>query len=456
MANICSSAVLALVLAVGAGGQALAQTSDLAAEVTLLRRQAERLQAQSEQLQAQSDEVNRRLDALSRQLTEERSARSTAEAEVQIARQVETAEFSRKADLPPQIQTRDRNTAIVGAPGPVGRALQAAGSDFELLAAGDSAKVSIRLSKDMATTQLLGGPEGPATTERLSFAVSAPTNKKDPRSDIFTSDGFSNDFELRIGWGRYTRTIRNPLLYKPAQDMIDEARGPCRVKAEKLAGEKQAEALKVCNAPTIGSGSFIRAAYDDPETAVRKHAEFLGLIFPDGAFAYGIEGRVGYKKHEFVDLTALKVEDDTLSPWGLRVYYGVMPKALQSFTVSLDYAEGKKDAKAGVICPPGSGGPVTCLSGALGPPKEETRHIGALEYRELFPLPETWLVRGVGLAAQVSHDWKNDRTVFDLPIYLVPDAKQNFIGGVRLGWNSEDHDLVAGVFVSSAFGTRPQ
>jgi hypothetical protein len=150
------------------------------------------------------------------------------------------------------------------------------------------------------------------------------------------------------------------------------------------------------------------------------------------------------------------MEDDTLTPWGVRAYYGFIPKPLTSFTGSIDYTEGKKDAKAGVICPLGAGMALKCLSGALGPPKKEERLNLALEYRQMFVLPQDWLLKGVGVAAQVAHDIKNDRTVLDLPIYLVPDAKQNFTGGIRLGWNSEDHDVVAGVFVSSAFGTRPQ
>lgn len=443
-----ASAGLALALAVLAPSAATAQSQDLALQLNALKAQVEENMRQGEALRKQVEE-------LTKQLGTEQSAR--ADRDIQAQAEVETRQVAaqRSESVAPERDFPSSKAAIAAAPGPVGRALQAAGSNFELLAAGDSAKISIRLTQDLAETHLGGTAEGLATTKRVSFVLSAPTNKKDPRSDVFTSDGFPTDFEARLGFNWYRRTLRNPILYEPAKQAIVAAREACKARAEKFGDAKVKEAaLKECDATTTG-GAFVRQAYGG-QLGVDKEREYLRLIFPPGGIAYGIEARAGYKQHDFVDLSALKMEDDTLTPWGVRAYYGYLPRPLQSFTASVDYAEGKKDAKSGVLCPPGAGVAVTCLSGALGPPKKEERLIAAFEYRELFPLPQTWLLKGVGVAAQVSHDLKNDRTVLDLPIYLVPDAKQNFLGGVRLGWNSEDHDIVAGVFVSSAFGTRPQ
>jgi hypothetical protein len=442
-------ASLCLVLATSSLAPAIAsaQPADVAAELRAVKSELEESRRRNAALEA-------RLATLERLVDTERSAR--AEADVRDAGHAEAVQAA-AAQSESVLSDRDlpgSQTAITAPPGPVGRALQAAGSNFELLAAGDAAKVSIRLTQEIARTDFNGSIEGPATVTRASLSLSAPTNKKDPRSDVFTSDGFSSDFEARLGLNWYKRTLRLP-TYEPALAMVADARAFCNTRAEKISDAKHKEAaVKECASTTI-SGTWIRQAYGGA-LGVAKEREYLGLLFPPGGAAYGIEGRAGYKRHEFVDLTALKLEDDTLTPWGVRAYYGVLPKPLQSFTGSVEYAEGKKDAKAGVVCPPGTGSNVTCVSGALGPPKKEERLTLAFEYRELFPLPQDWLLKGVGVAAQVAHDVKNDRTVVDLPIYLVPDAKQNFTGGVRLGWNSEDHDIVAGVFVSSAFGTRPQ
>jgi hypothetical protein len=39
----------------------------------------------------------------------------------------------------------------------------------------------------------------------------------------------------------------------------------------------------------------------------------------------------------------------------------------------------------------------------------------------------------------------------DAPVYFAPDDKNNLVGGLDFGWRSDRHQLIAGIFVESAF-----
>ena len=60
---------------------------------------------------------------------------------------------------------------------------------------------------------------------------------------------------------------------------------------------------------------------------------------------------------------------------------------------------------------------------------------------------------GLAFSLRGTHDFNNDNTGIDLPIFLVADQEGNLNGGIRLGWTNvdDDSDLNLGVFIGSNF-----
>jgi hypothetical protein len=103
---------------------------------------------------------------------------------------------------------------------------------------------------------------------------------------------------------------------------------------------------------------------------------------------------------------------------------------------------------------------VACLSGPVGAPARKEKLLTSVEWRRLYVLQPTnplttFGIKTLGASVQFTYDAHNDEYGIDLPIYLVPNDKGGLTGGVRLGYKSEDHDIVAGVFVGAPFLVRP-
>lgn len=328
-------------------------------------------------------------------------------------------------------------------PGPASRVLGALGAEAELLAASDASRVTFKLTREISETALGRQAEGWGISTRWSATASAPLSKGGPRTELWSQDGFASDFQFKLGLGRYHRPLRNPLLQPRLKELQAQALAAC------LKAKTEAECGK-------DHGDTFVATYVSAEAG----KEYLRLAAPrKGGWAYGGEVSVGYLKHKYVDLASVTHASDTDAPWGAKVYFAPVARPAALLLFSLEHIQKQKDREEGVLCPASTGAPVTCLRGALGAPKGEQKLVWGAEFRRLFDIPAaegaTPLIRSIGIAPQVQHDSRNNVTTLDLPIYLVPNDKSEFIGGVRLGWDTEHHDVVAGVFVGRTFGLRP-
>jgi hypothetical protein len=68
----------------------------------------------------------------------------------------------------------------------------------------------------------------------------------------------------------------------------------------------------------------------------------------------------------------------------------------------------------------------------------------------LATLEGRWLFGSRAVGLKVVHDFKNDNWGVDVPLYLFPNDKGMFSGGLRFGWTDTDQ-LSAGVFVGVPF-----
>jgi hypothetical protein len=186
---------------------------------------------------------------------------------------------------------------------------------------------------------------------------------------------------------------------------------------------------------------------DDYLRMMRQHRQ---------AFGIGLEASVGYRHYSFVDATTADKGTSDKVPWGMKLYGTFMPGHGSAITASAAYQHGYKEGDSRVVCPiEGSATATVCQTGPDGQPARKDKILLALEGRKHFDLSRTSLQNGVidriGLSPQLTYDAKNNDVGFDLPIYVVPDAKGNLIGGVRLGYKTLGSDFIAGVFVGSSF-----
>lgn len=333
-------------------------------------------------------------------------------------------------------------------PAPIDRPLQPFGGAFQLSASNESSEVAIRIGTTLSKPNLGGGARGTATSDSLSLTASAPLDKKTKRGDLGTLDGFTNSSLLKLRWTRFMIPIANPRADPVARarelEIIETARRKCRADA---AG-KPAE-LAICNGAY--DHAFIEK-YASPELA----DEFYALGFPAGAsFAFGLEGSIGYRKFTYFDALSLAELSSEKVPLGAKGFVTWFPNAsLTAVTGSLEYQRSFEDQRSAVLCPASDGAPVRCVNGPIGAPNRKNSLLGALELRKQFALKDFW-IPAVGVSPQITYDLLQDKGGFDLPIYVVPDAKGNLLGGVRFGYRTDTDDLAVGVFVGSAFSFRP-
>lgn len=330
---------------------------------------------------------------------------------------------------------------------PLDRAFLGAGSQVEINATSGSSAVSLKLGRETTNLEIPDRQDvGWSTTNRWILTASAPLNKKATSTDLATIDGFASDFELRLQRSWFRRWVRDPPLDDVALLELEQA--AVRACQGRPGATEKEKAACVEDLPKQGS-KFIRD-HLGPE----KETTYLQAFFPrHSAWGYGFEGRVGYKNHNYIDSTLFTTAQQDRTPWGLRMFGSWLPTGrVWGFTGTVDYQQTYEDKKAQVLCPALSTAPVTCLNGPVGRPDSKEKLLTSAEWRTLVFPGEFALFKTIGISAQFTYDHKSDEYGFDLPIYVVPDDKSNLIGGVRLGYKSEDDDFAVGIFVGAPFG----
>lgn len=324
------------------------------------------------------------------------------------------------------------------------------GAKVEISAASGSGKVSVTLGRSITSNAFAeGAEEGWYKSRNWTLTASAPLSKKGDSTDIGTLDGFASDFELRLERSWLRRRLREPALDDAGLAGIED-RGitACSTRAGVTDILKEKEA---CAAERDKDGLAFVSKYLTPADV----NAYIDAFYPrKSAYGYGVEGHIGYKSHSFIDLAALKTESEDHVPWGAKVFGTWLPTGRgYSFTGSLEYQQDYEDQKSQVICPAATGPSAQCLSGALGKPERKEKLLTGLEWRAVHFRGEDRFIKMVGISAQVTYDAKNGESGIDVPIYFVPDEKNNLIGGFRFGWTSEKDDFVAGIFVGAPFAT---
>jgi hypothetical protein len=156
-------------------------------------------------------------------------------------------------------------------------------------------------------------------------------------------------------------------------------------------------------------------------------------VFPDNAWdwVYGVSATLGYENFNYYDNTNITRQEQTEVPWGAGLFGGFISSTSDSLiSMGLDYQKSYDKSKSRTVCPQSmTTAWVDCITGNIGSPVKKIKHLAYIEYRRLF--------EHFGFNFRVTHDFENDETGLDLPIYLVKakaaDKPAVFNGGIRLG-----------------------
>lgn len=304
-------------------------------------------------------------------------------------------------------------------------------SGFQLLTGSDTSRASIRLGKDVSSSI-----DGDGVFTSQTITASAPLNKSEPKfTNIATLDGFTNSFELAYSFSKYRMTgIVSP--FDSNGRLLKRVDEIC-----KTSGAAQ------CDEDSVSTALIRMKRLDLLD-------EFASYFDAPNAkdTVYGFKLRAGHETFDYFERPALTKQSVDQVPWGISAYYGiVVPDSRLFLSASAELQQSYKALSSLTACPlPNGADYLRCVTGSMAPPQSKRKHLLGLEARaELLPFGP--FQQNIGLSFKVTHDFENDETGVDLPIYLFRSEKTLLNGGLRLGWTSTDQ-FGAAIFVGGDFG----
>ena len=298
---------------------------------------------------------------------------------------------------------------------------------------------------------------------KWSATVTAPISKDDNKTaTVATLDGLRNAFTfgLNFSWFlggesrsplsedgfNYTREFinfckANGISVREQIDITD----PNALK-DAIDGKRKNQCIDSAAVFKVLSDAGQKSKYEDYMTFFENPDQWK--------WAIGLSGRLGYEEFEFIESSNREMETRNETPWSFGFHVGAIPARFTSALVAgYQYQRSYSESELGAFCPGSGGETVACVTGKAGPPDEEEKHILYLEARTV-----TWknneafggLFRKIGLTVRFSHDFENDDSGVDVPVFLLFDEKSVINGGFRVGWTNTDQGSF-GLFLGRPF-----
>jgi len=167
-------------------------------------------------------------------------------------------------------------------------------------------------------------------------------------------------------------------------------------------------------------------------------------------WTWSLSGSVGIEEFKFRDAITLGEREGTRTSYAASAAVGRI--AGNVFVgAGAEYRRRYKAPDDRILCPaPAGGAPTECFEGAFAPPERmnEANVFGVfrtaffLQPGNRFP---------VALELRGTYDINNDVVGIEAPIYLFQAGDGNLRGGIRFGWDSEEDDVRAAVFIGVPF-----
>ena len=168
--------------------------------------------------------------------------------------------------------------------------------------------------------------------------------------------------------------------------------------------------------------------------------EVLGFNLP----FIGAVGKIGQKKYQYTDPLTAESNEASETNYSLSGYAGFLTKSDYLLLAGYRFEKYYKGGKEVDFCYPYDGGNnLLCKNTSLTPIKQIETNIIYGEVRKYFG--------NFGVNPKISYDMDNDITGVECGFYFIPDTNGLLVGGVKVGWNSEDDDFVASLVLGVPF-----
>jgi hypothetical protein len=342
--------------------------------------------------------------------------------------------------------------ALALPPGPTDHSLKA-GSAIQIAASNSGGTASIAVGSSASSPNLTLQGTGNATAGAWNLTLSSPLSKGDSLTSLATLDKMGDGTKLAASYTFFTKRVRWGLDDPQVISILKTAVAHCKANPANASSAAQAK----CDDGVNGAKGSDVDAFVAQNVSANDHDTYEAAFFPSGpAFALGAEGSVGYGNYSYLTTTSLKPIDTGRMPIGAKIFVSLLPdNAAQVFTLSFEYQYAFKANKTGAVCSASSSAFFSCAAGVVGQPQRDDSYLTALEFRQGFSTPFLPFIKSIAIAPQLTYDAHDNVGAIDVPIYLVPDASGNLLGGLRFGYSTGTHDFVTGVFVGSTFSLLP-
>jgi hypothetical protein len=313
--------------------------------------------------------------------------------------------------------------------------------------------------------QLVGGSEkdnvtlkfAPKNNPHYSFTLSTPLGSKKTSANLYSSktNAFADSTTLSFNYrfnqlgeadDFYNKITQNHvLLLSLSQSCLDD---PTQF------GLETNEQMK-CNEMEI---SKKLAAFK--KSTGRSFSSAVAELFDDLTFhTWGFSATYGRQEYKYFSKEIptitdengfLKVNtlDESKNPWGVSAYYQFLVSGKYALWAELAYQEGfeAKDDTTKCLVPNDDATIVEgCISSQSSAPARDDNVNLTLGVRSTLP------ILGLPFSFQTTYDFKDDEHSFELPIYLITDAKRNWTTGVRWDYDSGKSGSTLSLFIGSSF-----
>ncbi len=313
------------------------------------------------------------------------------------------------------------------------------GSGVELIAGSDSSIISIA-HKDA----FMGNGKNPPQYT-YKFVLSAPVDKNEDYDPFGNLEGVVDGLAFEVEFERWVSNRRTPT---EEDDIRKEEL--CKIATENYISN---ESLPADTKGRCDDEDWLRLHLSSSEYAEREWM-FWDKTHP--RWAWGINIRVGNEDHEYLDSDSLQEKSEGEQPWLLGAYYVIAFKQPMinrwlnkkamftpgALNIGVKYGQKYKKQKEQTLCLDPIATPLVCSTNRIGAPEEIDQKLVYLEYRSF--------IYNTAYSLRFTHDLESDDSGVDLPIFFLQDKKDNWTGGLRLGWTKEEHGQ-ASLFVGKAF-----
>lgn len=301
---------------------------------------------------------------------------------------------------------------------------------LQITAGAEDSTASLRLGIDFDPKIACSGDRQAITSSGLTFTVSTPLSDGETEARLASLDGLASTVSLDVSFRSLTVNSASAIDDETRDRICEEAKASY---AARPGHDPELAAKKGCNKTLVRQWDSTRVAEFD-KAAWGEHAYVIG---------WSVNGRVGTESFDYLNTTTLAKLSDDKTSWSVGASAAFQPiNSRALFVLGYRREAGWESQDEVILCPAG-GGVLTCVKGAGGAPISKDKDVVTFEYRQRLD--------DFAFSVNLAYDANDSVTGVEVPIYLASDDDGAMIGGLKLGWRSDDEDFKAVVFIGTPF-----